>query len=68
MKLTASKMSRAALASADSGKRIPWEGRGNVSVGTGKGTGGCKSGKDKSRDDFKLHFCFVVVVILNTEY
>jgi hypothetical protein len=30
MKLTASKMSLAALASADSGKRIPREGRGNV--------------------------------------
>ena len=32
MRLTAAKMSRAALASANSGKRIPGEGRGDVGV------------------------------------
>ena len=70
MKLTASKLSRGALASADSGKRTPRDGRSDVSVGTEKGTGSCKSGKEESRDDFELHivcfFCFAV--ILNTEY
>ena len=55
MKLTASKMSLTALATVDSGKRIPREGRGDVGVGTGKSTGSCKSGKGKSRDDFELH-------------
>ena len=94
MKLTASKMSCAALASDDSRKRISWEGRGDAGalvgctlvfgaarvgagrvgcamvgvdrvgfarggVGTGKGTGSCKSGKGESKDDFELH---VVVV------
>jgi hypothetical protein len=67
IKLTASKMSRAALATVDSGKRVPRERRGDVSalggctsvgVGTGKGTGSCKSGEDESRDDFELHIVF----------
>ena len=55
MKLTAFKLSSAALASVDSGKRIPREGRGDGVVCTAKGTGNCKSGKGESRDDFELH-------------
>ena len=96
MKLTASKMSRGALATANSvfpregrcdvgallgcyvvgvgvgvgalvgcsmvgvgvgrlGARV---GRVGVSVGTGKGTGSCKSGKGESKDDFELHNAF----------
>ena len=93
MKLTASKLSRGALASTDSGKRIPSDGRGDVAtlvgcalvvidrvgfggvgvgrvgagrigvgIGTGKGTGSCKSGKGESRDDFELHIiCFFLL-------
>ena len=60
MKLTASKMSRAALARANSG--FPWDGRGDVGVGTGKGTSSCKSGKDESRDDFELHIAFLLLL------
>ena len=56
MKLTASKMSRAALATANS--VLPRDGRGDVGVGTGKGTGSCKSGKGESKDDFELHIAF----------
>ena len=58
MKLTASKMSRAALASANSRKRIPRDGRGDG------GTGSCKSGKDESRDDFELHIVLFSFVLL----
>ena len=58
MKLTALKMSLAALARVDSGKWIPREGRGNVGVCTRKGTSSCKSGKGESKDDFELHIPF----------
>jgi hypothetical protein len=73
MKLTASKMSRAALATVNS--VFPREGRGDVGDlvgvgrlgaragrigvgGTGKGTSSCKSGKGESKDDFELHIVF----------
>jgi hypothetical protein len=70
MKLTASKMSRAALATANS--VLPREGRGNVGVGTGnlKGTSCRKSGKGEStgKEDFELHIAFFLAVIPNSEY
>ena len=53
-------MSRAALADANIGS--PREGRDDVVGGTGKGAGSCKSGKDESRDDFELHFFWVVIL------
>ena len=93
MKLTASKLSRGALASTDSGKRIPSDGRGDVAtlvgcalvvidrvgfggvgvgrvgagrigvgIGTGKGTGSCKSGKGESTDDFELHIVYLFLL------
>lgn len=60
---TALKMTIAALASVNNGS--PREGRGDVGVGAGKGTGNCKSGKDESnRDNFELHH--IAFLILNT--
>jgi hypothetical protein len=77
MKLTASKMSRAALATVDSGKRVPREGWGDVGalvgvlvnalvgfggVGVaGKSTSSCKSDKGESRDDFELHIVLLLL-------
>ena len=58
MKLTASKMSRAALATANSVLTRGW--RGDVGVSTGKGTGSGKSGKGEGKDDFELHIAFLL--------
>ena len=59
IKLTASKVSIAALATANRGSIR--EGRGDVGIGTRNlnGTGSCESGKDKSSDDFELHIAFL---------
>ena len=61
MKLTASKMSRTALAGSNSG--FPSDGRGDLG-------GSCKSGKGKStgKDDFELHVAFFFAVKPNAEY
>ena len=63
MKLTASKMSRAAITTPNS--VFPREWRGDVGVGTGKGTGSGKSGKGEGKDDFELHIAFFCC---NTEH
>ena len=55
MEPTALKLSRVTLASVDSGRRSPRDGRGDGGVGTGESTSSCKSGKGESRDDFELH-------------
>ena len=72
MKLTASKMSRAALASANC--LFAREGRGDVgrlagAGWVGVGTGSCESGKgDESKDDFELHIVFFFAELTITEY
>ena len=58
MKLTALKISRAALARANSGPPGHREESSDFGVDTGNGIGSCKSGKDESRDGFELHFAF----------
>ena len=59
MKLTASKMSIAALATSNRGSTR--EGRGDVGTGTRNlnGTDSCKGGKDESSGNFELHTAFV---------